>query len=312
MSDKEAQLRHFWKTVFDDSDSFIELFFTKVYEEENVVSIQEDGRLVAILHIIPYTMSYWGEDISVAYIYAVGVLPECRGRGLMRQLMQKATETIESRGYAFSTLIPANAGLFEAYRKMGYVEAFDYGLDEYSFRGYKPLFNGIPITVRRVHAADCRLYDLFNTLMHRRNVTVQHSYKTFDFLTNIYMCLAAYTGENLPVGILFATKQTDKQRLLINDVLAANNQIEQRLIREAALRSGIADVIRRRPVGEETSTAMQYGMAVVTNPSLVTDIWKKAHPDRGNADLESLNREQLTQCLLDYPQRTSYMSLMMD
>ena len=54
--DKKEQLVALWKTCFGDSDSFIRLFFDRVYRDENALTLERDGRLCCALHIVPYKM----------------------------------------------------------------------------------------------------------------------------------------------------------------------------------------------------------------------------------------------------------------
>lgn len=76
-------------------------------------------------------MTYYGKEISVNYIYGACTLPSERGQGLMRQLIQKAFEVMESRKVALTVIIPADPWLFDYYRDLGYTEAFDYSEETY-------------------------------------------------------------------------------------------------------------------------------------------------------------------------------------
>jgi predicted acetyltransferase len=256
----EEQLRNFWKTVFTDTDEFIDIFFTHIYKEENAVTIEEHGRLVAILHIVPYKMLHYGKELPIAYIYAVGVLPECRGRGLMRRLMLKAEKVIESRNFVLSALIPADRGLFEAYRKFGYTEAFRYGMQSFAFLfTVKP--PSIPyVIVRPADADDTELFAFFDAKTREREVCVLHDYDDYCTLLDIYTVLAAFDDDGQPVGILFATKDHDGNTVLVNELLCLNEVMEQCLLREVSRLYGLARVRVRRPPMCNGEEAVPYGM----------------------------------------------------
>ena len=112
-------------------EAFISLYFDRVYKDENAMTIEKDGKIVSALQIVPYTMTYLGTEISVAYISGVCTAPEERGQGLMRQLLQETFEEMERREVAISALIPADPWLFDYYREQGYTEAFDYSVETY-------------------------------------------------------------------------------------------------------------------------------------------------------------------------------------
>ena len=86
--DKKQQIVNLWRTCFGDSEAFISLYFDRVYKDENAMTIEKDGKIVSALQIVPYTMTYLGTEISVAYIsgkgsgaYAATLARDIRGNG---------------------------------------------------------------------------------------------------------------------------------------------------------------------------------------------------------------------------------------
>lgn len=110
------QFLKLWKDVFGEHDGFWELFLDIAFQPDHCRCITENGQILAGL--------YWfdcscGED-QIAYIYAVVTDPAHRGRGLCRKLMDDVHQLLRDQGYASVMLVPADAGLREMYRKMGY------------------------------------------------------------------------------------------------------------------------------------------------------------------------------------------------
>ena len=118
-----------WKRSFDDTDAFVLLFFTHVYRQENALYIEQGGRIVSALQMLPYTLQYYGMEIPVSYIYGACTHPEERGKGWMSTLIQKAFKVMAERHIALTVIIPAEKSLFEYYRRFGYTEAFDYATE---------------------------------------------------------------------------------------------------------------------------------------------------------------------------------------
>ena len=127
----KEKVKALWKLCFDDSDQFIDMYFRLRYKSEINVVIESGNEVISALQMLPYVMTYYGKEISVNYIYGACTLPSERGQGLMRQLIQKAFEVMESRKVALTVIIPADPWLFDYYRDLGYTEAFDYSEETY-------------------------------------------------------------------------------------------------------------------------------------------------------------------------------------
>ncbi|NDW19098.1 GNAT family N-acetyltransferase [Dysgonomonas sp. 216] len=127
-NDKTAPLvRDMWKTCFDDSDAFMELYFTKKYRNENTLIYFENGIAAASLQILPYIIRFYGKEIPCGYISGACTLPQYRGRGYMKDLLLESFRIMQDRNIPISILIPARAPLFYFYEKYGYTQVFDKG-----------------------------------------------------------------------------------------------------------------------------------------------------------------------------------------
>ena len=111
-----SQLVRLWKDAFGEYDGFWELFLQTGFLADHCRCIVENGQVTAGL--------YWFDcscaQDKIAYVYAVVTDPEQRGRGLCRKLMADVHTLLKTRGYASVMLMPADAGLREMYRKLGY------------------------------------------------------------------------------------------------------------------------------------------------------------------------------------------------
>ena len=108
-------LKALWKTVFGDTDGFIDDFFRTAYSPERCRFIEENGKAICALYW--FDCSYSGGKL--AYIYAVATHPQHRGKGLASQLMRQTHDHLKQLGYAGTVLKPAQ-GLFPFYERLGY------------------------------------------------------------------------------------------------------------------------------------------------------------------------------------------------
>lgn len=117
------QLLQLWKAVFGEYGGFWELFLETGFQPSHCRCILENNQVLAGL--------YWfdcscGTD-KIAYIYAVATDPVHRGKGLCRMLMADVHALLEAQGYSSVMLVPAEDGLREMYRKMGYEDCTGIG-----------------------------------------------------------------------------------------------------------------------------------------------------------------------------------------
>lgn len=118
-----SQLLNLWKNVFGEYDGFWELFRNVAFLPDHCRCITENGQVIAGL--------YWfdcncGKD-KIAYVYAVVTDPAHRGRGLCRKLMEDVHVLLKAQNYDSVMLVPADEGLREMYRKLGYEDCTSVG-----------------------------------------------------------------------------------------------------------------------------------------------------------------------------------------
>ena len=110
------QQRQLWQDAFGDTDAFLDSFFQTAYSADRCRCVFMGEDIAAILYWIDCTV----KDQKLAYIYAVVTHPGHRGKGLCRKLMADTHNLLVQSGYDSVMLVPADTGLREMYRKMGY------------------------------------------------------------------------------------------------------------------------------------------------------------------------------------------------
>jgi predicted acetyltransferase len=120
-------VRRMWKICFNDSEEYMDLYFSRKYRNENTLVWLENGIPVASLQMLPYSMRLCGVVAPVAYISGACTLLEHRSRGYMKCLLEAAHEVMRERKIPLSLLVPANDWLFDYYAKCGYEKVFDRG-----------------------------------------------------------------------------------------------------------------------------------------------------------------------------------------
>ena len=118
-------VRQMWKTCFNDTEAFMDLYFAEKYSDGNTLVYMENNRAVASLQMLPYTFTFHGAHIPVAYVSGACTLPAFRNRGYMGRLLQASVEVMKQRSIPLSILVPANEHLYQYYERYGYVRVFE-------------------------------------------------------------------------------------------------------------------------------------------------------------------------------------------
>lgn len=309
-----------WKTAFGDSNKFMKLYFNQVYRDENALVLEEDGRVLSSLQMLPYTMMFYGEEISVAYISGASTWPSEQGKGLMKKLLMNAFEEMRKRNVAVSALIPAEKWLFNYYRSQGYTEVFEYSLKVYTRHEYIEPERDL-IVVQQDEDVTEQLYDFFCKKLKERKLCILH---TYDDLVTIIKDLklskgklfVLYNQEKQPAGMAFAVhpdKSNYPESVLVKEILYNDERVKKHLLFEITRQFKVHKAVYRLPYKDSLIT-FPYGMARIIDTERLIHIWKSAHPDHPVSidEMRNMDIQTLTSHLFDYPHKTAYMSLMLD
>lgn len=112
-SDAEA-LAALWHRVFEDPPELSRGFLEQLPELGGGVCAEEKGELLGAAYAVT---DYFLDERRLAYLYAVAVAPEARGRGLGQALSRRAAELGRSLGAGIVCTSPAQQSLFPWYER---------------------------------------------------------------------------------------------------------------------------------------------------------------------------------------------------
>lgn len=124
----EKQLAALWREAFGDGERETALFFRNRWRPQDTLVMEENGRVVSALYLLPCQMETAGGKVQAHYIYGAATLQSFRGRGYMGALVEAAGRAGQARGDYASVLLPGEEGLYEFYRRFGYRTVF--GVEE--------------------------------------------------------------------------------------------------------------------------------------------------------------------------------------
>lgn len=108
-------LAQLWELCFGDTEDTA-LEFLSI---PDVITLTEerDERSIAMASLVPVSTECGQNGV---YVYGVCVHPKHRGQGIFRELMARCEAFAKDKDADFLCLIPADDGVRNAYKKMGY------------------------------------------------------------------------------------------------------------------------------------------------------------------------------------------------
>ena len=156
--------------VFGDSIAFYDDFYIWA-GKSCTLAAYAGGKAVGAVNFPCITLTEKEKTLAGGYIFAAWVAPEYRGNGIFTALMKGAEKAMLARGDDFAFVVPAEEGLFEAYRKLGYTEnaenGFPYSASREVLREYNPTDDIYMLwkVYSRVHGVPAKDMEFFNHTM---------------------------------------------------------------------------------------------------------------------------------------------------
>ncbi len=111
------EIERLWRTCFaEDTQDDVEQFLLSRYDATRCLVARRDGRIAAMLHLVPFR--------DTAYIYAVATAPDYRRQGLAGGLLHEALEKCKAEGFRYAALIPGGEELRRWYAGFGFAGVY--------------------------------------------------------------------------------------------------------------------------------------------------------------------------------------------
>ena len=292
------QLKSLWKSLFGDTEAFISLFFHEVVREEYIRVLEEKGRILSALYMLPYPFRIWNQEVTASYISGAGTLPEAQGRGLMRRLLIDSFKEMELRQIPLSILIPAEPWLYGFYEKSGYATVFAYnqqvyppkerrlGEDALVMEKYSISDLGDSFLQKREDLMGA-CFSYFDQRLRERNACILHSYTNFRTIVHDYAISdgkiwVALNNEHIPVGIIF-TVPAGGSSFVAKELVADSEEVKEALLRTALNHYHASSGIYRTVVPHASPDGGQtipFGMARIIDANKMLSMWAAVNPER--------------------------------
>lgn len=118
----QNNIMEIWNYCFNDGPKFTDYYFNNKYKNYNTIVVEEETNVVSSLQLNQYKIKLNDKEYDTSYVVGVSTLPEARGRGYMRHIMDFTLNELYKKEQLISILMPID---YRLYRKYGYEHCYD-------------------------------------------------------------------------------------------------------------------------------------------------------------------------------------------
>ena len=112
--EEQERTKALYREIFpEDTEEFLDFYYKE--RPKRILAMEEDGQIIAMLHLNPFLLSFFGKEINASYIYAVATKKEKRRQGIMGELLRYAFQLLKEEGEVFCILIPVAESIYSPY-----------------------------------------------------------------------------------------------------------------------------------------------------------------------------------------------------
>ena len=120
-NEEKINIRPLYEAVFEDSEEYVNYLFGEAIQVNDVLVLEDNGRICSMLQLVPKQMIYCGEKQTIHYIFAVATDEKERNKGYMGMLLNKVFDDLKAKGEPFTYLVPVDPSI---YKKFGFRVAY--------------------------------------------------------------------------------------------------------------------------------------------------------------------------------------------
>lgn len=111
-----------WSECFTDDTGYIDNFLQNCFPHSKtfLLTPENEANAVASLSVLPCYTQYKGKNYKGGYVYAVGTLPDHRGKSYSKYLTEEAFRYARNEKLSFLVVKPATESLYELYSKLSF------------------------------------------------------------------------------------------------------------------------------------------------------------------------------------------------
>lgn len=273
------EVKRNWIEAFGDSAEYVEMFFDRIYREEEVLCIRnQDNRVISSLLLQPYEMTFHGSIVPMGYICGMATRRKDRGEGHASELLTMALNTAREKSMMAVALIPANDRLYFFYDK------FNFSTVIYSDRRQFTKvhsFAGFEEGLHEVNPYDPGAYEAISKYERMRPCTVLHSHRNY---LNLIDDLHADGGHMVIMADSegqvrsFGTFVERDGMILVRGLNGPTGESRLAILHKIRQENPDKPIMVKAPLSDESRRPCSEGMMRIVNVRMAMDAIAKANP----------------------------------
>lgn len=272
---RKSQIKRLFDNAFSNDKEWNNWFFDKVYNDDEAIQLEVDGKTVSCLFLQHYDFRFHDRILGLGYVAGATTDYKMRHHGYMGHLLHEALHVAFERGETFVGLIPAERRLFFLYDKYGFATVVFADIQRYTSLHSFPFSDEYQIVEPS--------YEAFRELEDLRSSTVVHSASDFE---NILYDVRHDGGtivqindiENRPMAMAFGA--SNGSEIHVKELLGVNPRANDMALGEVRnkLAVELPMAVWRLPSGRQASLRKR-GMMRVVNAEMALRALAEAHPN---------------------------------
>lgn len=276
---KRDEFKNLWRECFDDSPEWVEMFFTRVYNDDDVIALTTEKTIVSAMLLQRYKINFHGTATDMSYICGAATHRNERGKGHMSRLIESALAESYRRGDTFCSLIPAERHLYPFYARKGFATVF-YVRDLRFTAVHNFITDDDFRLIDDIYAP--AVYDAFSDMEYRINGNILHSHRDFLNILDDYRAshnqVAAVCDEEGHVAAIGFADISDNIAT-VTELLGENDDAKIAVLGKLKAQFADLPVRIRCHAGSYSQGLTPYGMCRIVNAANALRIIAAVHPD---------------------------------
>lgn len=110
--DEKKIASYIWRDTFNDDKEYIDWYFENIHKDNNLLLAIEKNKIIGMTYNNSYKFKIENYIDESYYILAVGVVPERRGEGIMKSLLQSSLKNAKGNGSISIFLSPIDSNIY--------------------------------------------------------------------------------------------------------------------------------------------------------------------------------------------------------
>lgn len=107
--------RPLYQQAFSDTEEFVDYYYREKCRDNLIVIKEDQGAVISMVHLNPYTVVIDGQDWRIFYLVAVATEKSRRHEGHMRDVLSFAFQLMHEQCQPFCYLMPVDEKIYEPF-----------------------------------------------------------------------------------------------------------------------------------------------------------------------------------------------------